>query len=313
MANSSYSQALEILFSRSTYFKDIAFDYELSPYKEYFESFYQFCSEYLEEESKYLDVSDTKFLYINNLHINAQAGLRDRTRYIGVNSGSIVKLMQFSQELAENLPEISSLHSVFDVSKDILVFQLNTLFIFYHELGHIIQDPFDQIPILDENVTEAGYSEFHHILEMDADWYAANKVANHIIHKWDSLPPTLKSQDILIDLIKISLSGTIIFLIETFRNPTIYFQKFKHPHPTVRWMVVLSVMFDKLRQSLSLNFDECIIIVFDFIKSIKAKESLIDDFLEAIQTHLPEILKYIADLHGKAIPMENLTNKKVSV
>jgi len=184
--------------------------------------------------------------------VDAFACSQQQHKIIVINLGLLNVLEKGVKECCQNLDETIKEILAKDnkmSNAESLVFRFITFFVFFHELGHLIQykNSSNEIGQKKEkyNLTNSNsYSELMHLMEIDADLFAAQNLANFIIHSWQQLPSELKST-LAIDTM-IALGTASIFLLFFELNdrvwPDMYFFSFCHPHPTIRISYIVDLM-----------------------------------------------------------------------
>lgn len=204
--------------------------------------YYNFCRESLDKYSERIGIKPNVFIYSNDLTPNARAGVnKDRTFAIIINKGLMVdckktfldneKLNAYIEEkykhVADNL----------DMKVSELAFQVATQFTFYHELAHLLQftKNTEQIELYENVDIQSEYSSEKHILEINADAFAAIAVTNNIFKciKCDTEEGVV--EDIIVVLGVCLLSHIVSF----YTNKDMYIKAYSHPHPFLRMLNIL--------------------------------------------------------------------------
>src|ERR1035437_8201724 len=199
------------------------FDYQDAALKDVFEDYFNFCQENLSERCPCYSIQPAKFYFINNTTVNACASHPNEYYIIGVNSGTMV-----------------SLNGLF--KSHFLMLQGIMLFIFYHELAHLIQKSPTLVLGLSEkhNITDKSiYSIQRHVLEYDADLNGANKLCHHLIDYWKSLENGLKTQARFQELISHGVASVFIYFMFLNGDKDIYIKESCHPHNLVRILYII--------------------------------------------------------------------------
>lgn len=192
-------------------------------------------------------------LFLTNKDIvNAFACSKQQNKIIIINLGLLDVLEKGVKECCQNLDE--RIKEIFAKDNTLpnaesLVFRFITFFVFFHELGHLIQfkNGSSEVEQKEEkyNLTNSNsYSELAHLMEIDADLFAAQNLANFIIHSWLQLPSELKSTLTIDTLIALGTASIFLLLFELNDRswPDMYFFSFCHPHPTIRISYIVDLM-----------------------------------------------------------------------
>lgn len=241
--------------------KDDIYDYFDTELEYAFDSFFNFCLENLRENCAPFDINPSYFYFQNSNYVNASACKYHNNYIIRVNKGVLEQLHRlfigstFFTEQNRN-DKFTDLQEVCDTPIAGLMFQYATLFTYYHELAHLIQKS-DLLELsLNEDVTKIDDDQVmkKHILEIDADWFAAHKIAEHICKYWQSIVENNPgvSKDLLNKLVIISATSIHCYLAYSFENfqPDLYFNEHSHPHTAIRLTLVLGIINDYLHKHL---------------------------------------------------------------
>lgn len=123
---------------------------------------------------------------------------------------------------------------------DWIFYQMVTMFIYLHELGHLNQGKMKRGGMAD--VSEADYltptgtfDKTSHAKEIDADWFAAQRVADAMLNYWKRLPENIRTNSNLEDFIALTCASVCMFFY-TVRNKwqDFYLLSHKHPHDIIR-------------------------------------------------------------------------------
>lgn len=245
MANYEYKLITEEIINNAGIPPADVFDYKDSPIQAVFARYFQFCQENLTERNNEFDIQPAKFYFRTQLSVNASAGLTPTNYYIvRVNMGTLVKLYDLFYEKnsifdeAEELSAYELLNKNLDAPLGYLMFQLSSLFTYYHELAHLIQKS-PTLPLwIDESyiLPEGGnYNADSHVKEFDADLNGAHLICFHLIEYWKKQKPELRTQESFQMLLSIGGASILsYFLLLPNADRDIYYKDFTHPHPFVR-------------------------------------------------------------------------------
>jgi len=266
--------------------KDI-YDFHGSKFEQLLSDYYKFCRENLNIQSKREKIAPNIFLFTNSSEINAGAGIIKKYFVITINLGLFrsciinyyenIGLTQYFKELYPNTI------CKFDNPVNILAFQICTQFTYYHELAHLFQLSGKNIDIKlqekNNKEIEKCFDKTKHILEINADTYAAIAVTTHIEQY---IIKTFK-EEVTID----NTMETFVFfgccLLNYILNfsakpEDIYFEEHTHPHSFIRQLNTVLNIVNHLQQSsyfkqkgLVLNDHDLFLNIMNIYKDLEAK------------------------------------------
>ena len=149
---------------------------------------------------------------------------------------------------------------------DSLMFQAVINFLFFHELGHIIQFKDGNLARRKEATNEKieDFDIIDHLEEIDADTFACMMAVEQIMHYYSELSKGFKEYQtketiekiLLIHIVSIS-QMFILFMID---DGDFYLKQHTHPHPSIRIMNLVSRLIEFLNHNLKkrgdFHFDE---------------------------------------------------------
>jgi hypothetical protein len=302
-----YKQNMEELVSKTGLPSQMVFDYSGQELFHTYQRFYDFCQENLSNTYSKFNIAPAKFFYVKDSQINAWYSRIKDYRVIGIHEGAIHKLNNFFdanpiQPSSARLKEYVDLNDKFKDSINSLILQNTLVFIFYHELTHLIQRS-EVIDLkMDELTGDATFSLENHILEMDADVYAAHQLTKHCVKYLSRLPQELQTEEILHQLFAISASGIFVFFLILNNNRPFYYKKCKHPHPIVRIIYVTHYMLRAAKSGYGGedDLDRKILndlygITEELVKNSIGMEGLVE-YATVLQTEKSNIESYIKEL-----------------
>ncbi|MEO6287453.1 MAG: hypothetical protein ABIN80_21210 [Dyadobacter sp.] len=177
-------------------FEDLIYYYELTEYNGNYESYFQFCQENLLTQWQGLDFHPCFIYFRNDKELQALARrLSTGEGIIEINNGLFEKLNDIfyqNRKFISSLPGVSQLEdeNLMDAPMYYLMFQELMLFLYYHELGHVIQFSQMNMMITERNMASKGFdnSLLLHVMEMDSDEIASNFTIHHIMATWEKAP-----------------------------------------------------------------------------------------------------------------------------
>ncbi len=298
-----------------------------------FEEPFQSYQEYINRAEKKYGFTPTLLAFIHNGNINAFAWKSNSL--IGINAGTIIQMSElFSGVDYKTLMkgELESFHILDKVGQEGFLekmYKYCQMFTFFHELGHIIQDDLRGISHFSEMVNCGSYSQEVHLMEYDADQYAAIQIANHINQWMESLEGKLKQAYYKKEVAEMLLStgvGAIFinYLIFQGRHDAFYTNSCSHPHPSIRATYIMNTIVDAFKSGNKGGFDIDANSVFrnGFILT----ERVINDahprgvvfkngdefsrFFEIWEANQKEILEYVNVLKAMALETDGLAVEK---
>lgn len=324
----NYEENIEVLSQSAGIPLNDIFDFEYSPIKQIYERYFQFCQENLSEECAEYDIRPARFYFRAVYGINARAGKHNGYSIIGVNMQTVHSLYDLFYEkndifetddyLNENY---KSLIDNFDVPVGHLMFQLATLFTFYHERAHLIQ----KSPILElwvsEQIEEMVDDEFsieRHVLELDADLDAAHLICFHLIEYWKKLSPENRTQANLQKIFSVGVASVFSYFLLYFKESMeVYYNQHTHPHPLVRISYIVDCFIRVAEINLPNDFildlrttlREGFVISDIFYKSV-FQSNLVEDFASHFMAESGNIENYVNELLGVGEGMPNLLKNR---
>ena len=191
------------------------------------------------------------------------------------------------------------------------MFQLLSLFLFYHETGHLIQQKIEgrgtdaYVEFLGEDNLPPEEVRIRHMREMDADWFAGQQLALHI----KKCAEDLSGDGRLIDRQMLQLVSSLAmaavymyFIFSSSDHPGLYLEEHSHPHPLVR----LSYMYNCLFQNIEGNvFSE--IPQADILKEavrisdrlmLTPLRNIVRDYSIGLHNRLTDVEQHIKEIMG---------------
>ena len=224
---------------------------------------------YNKDERLRINKENFELFLLRNNDGNAFAAFDDKHYIIGIHLPLLEQMEKGVRDCVLNLPSSST--SVFSKNNSVpnvesLTFRFISFFIFFHEYAHLIQHQnSDKAYHLKkfENYRDnykTSYSEPSHLMEIDADLFAAQWLSIFILENWISFPASLK-EIIPIQIILALGSASIFLLFFELNNrgwPSMYFFDYKHPHPTIRMTYIIDLIvrftIERLPQEASHEF-----------------------------------------------------------
>jgi len=209
-----------------------AFTYDEAPLAQHYEQLFQFCQENLDTMNLQYPIRPGCFYFKANIAIGAQAKKINGYSSISMNVGAVYSMHEFFREHFDvdgPIPE-GELLSLEETPLQYVMYQTVVLFLYYHELAHLIQMSDEETYI---NNPAQGYSREQHLREMDADLFAAQYICNHILLYLREHPAP--SSQVLEDYTTVAITSLFSLFFKGQGGPLpVYFEEHKHPHPMIR-------------------------------------------------------------------------------
>jgi len=287
------------------------FDYQFSPIALLFDRFYNFCQDNLSFHCSEYDIQPAIFYYKNDKRVNAGAGKLSSFFLIEMNMGTLVTMYNFFYNENVAFSKDTYLKRDYvgltpaDAPPDFIMYQVAIQFTYYHELGHLVQ----KSPLLSHFLTEkytSGGSDFtllKHLMEFDADLYAAQMIFFHIQEFWGKLPIMRQTGETLSKFIALYLSSIFIYLTYLEGNPTpLYFAEQSHPHPLVRITYILDIIIsvaEKNIKDIKINAGKVLSESFNISEKIAVankRTNPVERYANVIRSANDEITAYVNKL-----------------
>lgn len=228
------------LFAAGDYF---FYDYSRSEFYNNFNDLFKFVYNNIDQKWDAFKIKPCYFFYNNSDLLDAKANPKER--FISINRGLLERLKLFFEKYQEFVNGLSKerqplLYEKLDTPVDHLMFQMAGQFCYYHELGHIIQYSDNNV---DKTFTESAilrgnntFDLMDHVMEMDADLFAAHYVLNHVVDYWKKLPEEVQNQETLQMLVSLIVASMFLlfFVLAGEEAEDIYCFEGDHPHYIVR-------------------------------------------------------------------------------
>jgi hypothetical protein len=323
-----YSGIIEEIKAKTQIQSGDIFEYEFSEIKEIYQQYFQFCQENLTEDCSEFDIQPARFYYRTEFGINARAGLQNGYFIIGVNMQTIHSLYDLFYEKNNIfktdpflLEKYKILTDKFDVPPGHLMFQIATLFTFYHERAHLIQKSDLLSAFLFEQpapINEKWFSLERHVIELDADLDAAHKICFHIVEYFKKLDTKEKTSENLQKILSLGVAGVFSYFLLYYKNDVkVYYKEYTHPHPLVRISYIVdcfvSVAEINLPEGFKINLKKTIrdgfAIADIFYKSVFNVE-LVESFAGQFMKESKNVEVYVNELFEVGRGMEFLVKNR---
>ncbi len=282
----------------------------------YLGNFFEFAQEYLERDDMDYDVRPAMVYYNDRDSLNALARTIDGLGLIEFNMGAIDRLLRLytpNEHLFEETDLIvyRKLAEAEHVRPTVFMFQMLSLFLLYHETGHLIQQREEgggteaYVEFLGENVLRPEEVRIRHMREMDADWFAGEQMALHI----KKFAANLSGEDRPLDRQMLQLVTSLAlaavymyFVLSSTDHPDLYLEEQSHPHPLVRLCYMYNCIFQNIEGNVFSQIPQA-----DILKeAIRISEKLmptplrniVRDYSLGLYDRLGDVGNYIKEIMG---------------
>ncbi|MCF2518745.1 hypothetical protein [Dyadobacter sp. CY351] len=185
------------------------------------------------------------------------------------------------------------------------MFTTTTVFLYYHELGHIIQyDKSSQKQITEEMnaaLTKIDFDIMKHACEYDSDEFAANflyeQIAGNFITK-----SKLKSRQVLKAMITTSIAAIFVLfemLDDGFQLP-VYFEEKSHPNSLIRTIAITGLVLNKMEEEFGTKYEitqsDVIKRAFQIVVPLLGSGYSMKNFYDALNLEKKGIVNYSTKL-----------------
>lgn len=324
-----YNQEIDNSINSNIFRFEEIFNFESTPNEDVFKMFYDFCRDNLDIQSSKLELNPNIFIFYNNFNVNAKAGKVNDNFVIAINSGLVIWCLnnfvnneKLNEFLDVNFEEIVS---KFDNPTSILAMQIATQFTYYHECSHLIQlsKRNESLTLQERAVENSTYNFELHMLEINADSYAAIALASHFqqyIEK--SFSNNLDSKEAN-DCLKI-LCVCVVEYISSFSDSQeeIYLKEKSHPHPFLRTFNIILNIVHYLNQGsyfkslfININPNQLLKEIFEFHHQLEDEKIFKSNFKQSfikgsmlqdeIVNYLGELIEFDSTNYHNALEMWN--------
>lgn len=312
----------ELLRNVHTIHKKDVYNYIGTDLETEFEEYFNFCLSNMREECDMFNIQPS-FLYFFNEYDTKARATKFEGKYIIEIKYGVVKILHklfvgsdslfFKQD--ETIEKYFGLIQII-TPKSIpqLMLQYSTLFTYYHELAHLIQQSDYTHNSLLEEISNQQESEDkqQHIREIDADFFAASNLAQHICQYWDEIrqcDPSVSNNQ-LYELVVISMASINCYLahFQTFPEE-IYFYENSHPHAANRLLLILGVINDYIKTHLEITIEDIklmtlstIDLAYDILQHKAEEGHQIKSWRDKVSSNMEMIIEYgkeMTDQMGK--------------
>jgi len=288
------------------------------------EELYIFFQKYMELNS--FDFDNPIFFFGAEKTLNAWAWKHNGLDVICINKYAFQymdELIGSHQKFIIRYLEDNGINTGYDneLPATVIMKQVMEMFLFYHELGHLVQE---QEPILSSLFTEEIFEneEFNildHICEYDSDLFASVRLVTHIFRVYKrqaNLNSDEEKVRFLEDSCIIATSSYIMYRFSLFPDyGDFYTKKSTHPHIIFR-IIALTIHITKatidnspVELSRERILSETINFVDAFTKEIQNLD-VFDSFIEMGRNNFQDIKKYMHELNQEVVTLEGTAHVK---
>lgn len=218
----------------------------------------------------------------------------------------------FERIEGESLSLINSLRKVRKSEPTFLIYQFVTFFIYYHELGHLHQNKLNininNLVVESNKFAPFGlFDQISHAKEIDADLFAANHYARHILLLWSSFDKEDRTKENLETTISVVVSALFILFNELSGG----FQEFyslnsTHPHAVIRVSYIVDAIIQITNNvskldGFSIDENKCLfqcLALSRYFLSDSGEDGL-NNYLNQYKVNQDEIYEYV---HAHMVP-----------
>lgn len=299
------------------------YDFYDLPLEDVFERFFEFGQEHLERTDHPVDIGPAVLFYNTGMSINAAAIVQKDLKIIEIYKGALFWIHNYFYELEANIiedafPGLAAIIARKGISPSFFLFQVCSLYFFYHEFAHLLQGQNGQLEaeyvefISNANLTEAEI-KVRHMRELDADWFSVQTLPVHILSYWPDT--TSIPEDELISLVSFALSSIFLYHIKVSeRAPSLYYEEHTHPHPSVRLAYNVTFFLEGAAANVKINQEAVLKRTIDYcIKLLKTERNIVEEYSVELYTHLDEIEKYVKQIITNTENYPSLTVRKIKI
>lgn len=259
--------------------------------------------------------------------INAWACSYGNINAICINATTCIVLRNF---FTIHRVEIRRVFDVYGVSTsfdngipcEVALLQVAEMFLFYHEVGHLIQsfEPSMFQGHIEETIDHHSYHILDHVSEFDADFYAAIRMPIHLfrmLNRFVENNPKESPSKHLEELAVLTIVGYMIFRLLTYDSiQPFYTDRSTHPHPLVRMPNVQIRIVEAISQNTTIDFDGRRVIsrsmsIIEALSSNVHALMPVHNFVDDGRKHAADIKKYIYRLQQIAINLPSSSFRKM--
>ena len=263
----NYQKTIEVIGQKNLDEYDYVLDINKLEDSEIWKNIFEFCSENLSYIGEHYRIEKPIFFFIDDDEINAYS-YKVNDDYLIVFHYGLIDFLKNKLFVIENTKLIKlqgefETFKLFDISK--YLFANAIQFIYYHELGHTIQQIFKfSSERVDEkfNPNNIEFDINDHLKEYDSDNLATNCVLAHAKDNFMRLNNKFQNNENLENILALSLSSILFVFLsfidsskrnEIIKNCILYYEEKKHPHCIIRIAYILDCFLTEKNADIELR------------------------------------------------------------
>lgn len=325
----TYKKIIEEIVNNTSIPRDVIFDYELSPFKDEFDSAFEFYYEAL-LRNEYYGIEPSLLFFKNDFSINAAAGFGYGYYIIYIHMGTIHGLIKRFREQTDLIINSGNDNFVeFEKSLDVpineLMYQNAMHFTFYHEMAHLIQksDLLENM-LYEQSVNESDFSITNHLLELDADQFSSLCIGAHVLQYIKKIFGAELTNEQLENTLILICSSALFYILSFRTNKLeIYYKENTHPHPVIRISCIVFHIVGYVIQSLTkegysveIDIKEIVNKCLDFSNKLsvnKFKDNQIDNYINIVGREALNITGYLREIRELEAQDKTLASYKWNI
>ena len=294
--------------------KDEIYDFTNDNIKSFYQRYFDWSVDNLKDYSKVFGLEQSYFYYWDTHEINAKARLKNGV-YTILFSKSYMKALYRKLGVKGqffNKTDWTAFHNLQKItpnSLEFLMFQVSTIFTFYHEFAHLVQYK-NRAFNMNEYPSQGNYTFNNHVYEYDADLNGCQFVNVYVQQYYEEqLPKEHQTINNFKRLMYLGISSIIITQLlflngQLFPFPldnidtTFYTREHSHPHTFIRSKYIIEhyVRISKAN-GVQIDFEDTITNITVICNEFFKDSNIFEIFLIGMQDNFNEINSYTLDLH----------------
>ncbi len=316
----TYDEVVKKMVEQNILSSQDIFFYQKSDLVNIYDSIFSWCSDELILGNNIYKLSNANFFFKNDFSSNAFAFSHTNYQLIGIHIGLIEAMhhtffhdINMYQE--KEFEEYEKTFGLVPFNTASFLFMIFSRFIFFHELGHLLQSTKYPLRYFNEKLVD-GENDItfkQQLREFDADYIASFQIVIQTLAFYrESLSNNKElGKDALRQCFAIGLAAMYVFFVKmSGYQPTIYFEGKSHPHPLVRLFYISEIVKNVVVANEGFKgtyfdniFEEVRILAYRILRSNKDE---IDNSEKIIIENVRGIIAYADRLHTNARKDNNL-------
>jgi hypothetical protein len=209
-------------------------------------------SQHLEEYKKNYSIPETFVYFKEKEKREIKSDVNETGAFVYFTHNYIEDLLAIPVEYQGRLGELPLVKKlidlkVFEFPPERIISEMQLLFLFHHEMGHVIQESGNHTEVKQKHLVyknKIGRVNYDHVVEWDADEFSSVKLSQQLIAYWDAVKEKKKSQELMEMLITFAIIGHFLVLHDFYRGEKWYAFDKEHPHATFRTFGVATLMIN---------------------------------------------------------------------